>query len=136
MSDRPRIRDALARCFFAYDQGDGDAMAECFVADGELLVSVEGQGQTMALRGRAEIAEFCRKSFGARTEPVRHLITNTFVERDGNQDAVVVSYHTTVATRGGRPEVALTGFTRDAFVFEDSRWRILKRDYHCDQAAE
>ncbi len=134
MSDRPRIRDTLARCFFAYDQGDGQTMADCFVDDGEIVVTIEGQGQVDSVEGRAAIAEFCRKSFAGRVGISRHLISNTFVEEDGNEDAVVVSYHTTVATREGVATILQTGWCRDRFLFEENGWRIVSRTYHCDTA--
>ena len=132
MSDRPRIQDTLGRCFFAYDQGDGDTMAACFVDDGEIVVTIEGQREVDKVTGRTAIAEFCRKSFAARTGPSRHLVSNTFVEQDGNEDAVVVSYHTAVATREGRPVILQTGWCRDRFLFEENGWRIVARSYHCD----
>ncbi len=134
MSDRPRIQDTLGRCFFAYDQGDGDAMATCFVDDGEIVISIEGQGQIDRIEGRAAIAEFCRKSSAARVGTSRHLVSNTFIEEDGNEDAVVVSYHTTVATREGVPAILQTGWCRDRFLFEENDWRIVSRAYHCDTA--
>ena len=134
MSDRPRIYDTLGRCFFAYDHGDGETMANCFVDDGEIVVTIEGQGQVDTVSGRAAIAEFCRKSFASRTGPSRHLVSNSFVEEDGNEDAVVVSYHTTVATVDGTPVVVQTGWCRDRFLFEENGWKIVSRAYHCDSA--
>lgn len=134
MSDRPRIQDTLARCFFSYDEGRGDAMADCFVDDGVIVVSIEGQGEVDRISGRAAIAEFCHKSFAARAAPTRHLVSNTFVEEDGNEDAVVVSYHTTVATEGGERKILQTGWCRDRFLFEENGWRIVSRNYHCDAA--
>ncbi len=134
MSDRPRIRDTLARCFFAYDEGDGEAMAACFVDDGQIVVTIEGRGQVDEIGGRSAIAEFCRKSFAARRAPARHLVTNTFVEEDGNENAVVVSYHTTVATEADGPRIVQTGWCRDHFLFEENGWRIVQRNSHCDAA--
>lgn len=134
MSDRPRINDTLARLFFAYDEGDGPTMAGCFVDDGVIEVSIEGQGVVDTISGRAAIAEFCRKSFAGRTGPARHLVSNAFVEEDGNEDAVVVSYHSTLATREGAPVVIQTGWCRDRFLFEENGWRIVHRRFHCDQA--
>ena len=132
MSDRPRIQDTLGRCFFAYDEGDGDTMASCFVDDGEIVLTIEGQGEVDSIRGRAAIAEFCRKSFAARAGPSRHLVPNIFVEEDGNEDAVVVSYHTSLVNRDGRVLILQTGWCRDRFLFEENGWRIVSRTYHCD----
>ncbi len=134
MSDRPRIQDTLARCFFAYDEGAGDTMADCFVDDGEIIVTVEGQGEVDRIAGRAALAEFCNKSFAARSGSARHLISNTFVEEDGNEDALVVSYHTTVASQPRGPQIIQTGWCRDRFLFEENGWRIVTRTYHCDVA--
>ena len=132
MSDRPRIQDTLGRCFFAYAQGDSDTMAQCFVDDGEIVVTIEGEGQVDRVVGRPAIAEFCRKSYAGRSAITRHLITNTFIEEDGNEDAVVVSYHTTVSTRDGARSVEQTGYCRDRFLFEENGWKIVSRTYHCD----
>jgi hypothetical protein len=109
-------------------------MADCFVDDGEIVVTIAEQGEVDRIRGRAAIAEFCAKSLAARTTTARHLISNTFVEEDGNEDAVVRSYHTTVANGDDGPRIVQTGWCRDQFLFEENGWRIVRRTYHCDAA--
>jgi ketosteroid isomerase-like protein len=129
MSDRSRICDTIGRCFFAYDEGDAETMVDCFVEGAVIRIESD---EVRTIEGHAAIAEFCQEIAGRSLGILRHPVTNTFIEKDGDEEATVVSYHMTVLTRDGAPEILQTGWCRDELVLKEDRWKIVRRLHHCD----
>jgi hypothetical protein len=132
--ERIGIQLACERLVHAYcralDQGDMDAAADLFAADGSFA---RPTAPDAIIAGQEAI----RASLRARpsTLRTRHLSTNVIIEVDGPDAAHGVSYLTMVSTtpaEGAAPPHESRGpiwfgEMRDRFVRENGEWRFLER---------
>jgi hypothetical protein len=122
--DIVEITQLYAAYNVSVDDGDGDAFAACFVADGALVA--DGNPIT----GTAALAEFAR-SVPTGLPGIRHLGTNVAVAGEG-PDATGRSY-LTVLVAGAQPQVLMTGRYRDTLRREAGTWRFVRRDFQADR---
>jgi len=122
--DIVEITQLYAAYNVAVDDGDGDAFAGCFVADGSLVA--DGNPIT----GTAALAEFAR-SVPVGLPGIRHLGANVSVTGDGDE-ASGRSY-LTVLVAGAQPQVLMTGRYRDTLRREAGTWRFVRRDFQADR---
>jgi ketosteroid isomerase-like protein len=96
---REAVRDTIARYNHAGDRGRFDAMVECFLADGVLVIHdtdrYEGRD---ALRGFFSGVRGTTDSTRTLTT-LRHNVTNTLIEVDGDS-ATARSYFTVITDIG------------------------------------
>jgi uncharacterized protein (TIGR02246 family) len=122
--DIAEITQLYAAYNVSVDDGDGDAFAACFVADGSLVA--DGNPIT----GTSALAEFAR-SVPTGLPGIRHLGANVSVIGDGSQ-AAGRSY-LTVLIAGAQPQLLMTGRYRDTLRREAAGWRFVRRDFQADR---
>ena len=110
------IARTLARYCHTIDDGEFEALGECFTDDAEL----EAFGRTR--NGREAAVGLLAKAMPPENRG-KHLITNTLVEETGEGKASVVSDFAFV----GKDSSVMTGRYIDEFVATDGDWRIAKR---------
>ena len=136
--DRFLINELQSRYALAHDLTDPAMYASVFTEDAELF----GAGRLLA-KGRAALhaigvndrkrfnagAKEGERSFGA----LRHVITNSVIELDGDADATGVCYVLTVVNRPERgPEILSVGRYEDQYRKIDGEWLIAKREIVMD----
>jgi hypothetical protein len=136
--DRAEIDNLLTRYLFAFDGRDPEAYAATFTPDGS-VVFVRGE-----VKGREALEQMVRtidlmggltgeeRSFPGSTRPVpvvRHLVTSTMVEVDGDT-AKAYSYWFQISTANYRrlPEVLGFGHYEDDLVRLDGKWLFQRRE--------
>ncbi len=110
------IRAALARYCHNIDDGEFEALGDCFTEDTEL----EAFGRTR--NGREAAVGLLAKAMPPENRG-KHLITNTLVSEAGEGKASVVSDFAFV----GKDSSVMTGRYIDEFAATDSGWQIAKR---------
>jgi uncharacterized protein (TIGR02246 family) len=104
------------------DDGEAEAFAECFTADGTF------GGVGTPVQGREALRQFALDLVG---KNIRHVATGVYVQGDGD-DAVGRAY--LVAYRGTRPAKLLaTGRYRDRIRRVDGTWRFAERVFTPDR---
>ena len=131
--DRFLIHELQSRYALAHDLTDPAMYASVFTEDAELY----GAGRLLA-KGREALhaigvndrkrfnagAKEGERSFGA----LRHVITNSVIELDGDSAATGVCYVLTVVNRPERgPEILSVGRYEDEYRKVDGSWFIAKR---------
>jgi 3-phenylpropionate/cinnamic acid dioxygenase small subunit len=110
------IARTLARYCHTIDDGEFEALGECFTDDAEL----EAFGRTR--NGRQAAVGLLAKAMPPESRG-KHLITNTLVSETAEGKASVVSDFAFV----GKDSSIMTGRYVDEFVATDGAWRIAKR---------
>jgi len=108
----------------AVDNGEGEAFAAFFVADGALVPG----GQPIA--GADALAAFAT-SVPTSLPGIRHLASNILVSGEGD-DATGRCY-LTVLIAGAQPQVLMTGRYQDTLRREADGWRFVRRDFDADR---
>ena len=136
--DRFLINELQSRYALAHDLTDPAMYASVFTEDAELY----GAGRLLA-KGREALhaigvndrkrfnagAKEGERSFGA----LRHVITNSVIELDGDTAASGVCYVLTVVNRPDRgPEILSVGRYEDKYRKVDGEWLIAKREIVMD----
>ena len=136
--DRFLINELQSRYALAHDLTDPAMYASVFTEDAELF----GAGRLLA-KGREALhaigvndrkrfntgAKEGERSFGA----LRHVITNSVIELDGDTAATGVCYVLTVVNRPERgPEILSVGRYEDEYRKVDGKWLIAKREIVMD----
>jgi len=117
------VRDLVHRYADAVCRMDVDAVAACFVDDGEWTVTGYG-----APRGRAEIADFLRGLLGGWSVIVHALLSGR-VALDGPGQATGRWYISEFGLRTDGTEVRFAGVYHDVYVRDDDGWRFRSRRY-------
>ena len=127
--DRARIRDLTARYNRCFDDGDVEAFAHTFTADGVMEV-VGG----FEVRGRQGLAEMCRRTpYG-----VVHVTVDATVEVDGDravQDVTVMVLQRPkpdAAPEERRTTLERSGRYHDELVRTPDGWRFARRTVTLD----
>jgi len=136
--DRFLISELQSRYALAHDLTDPAMYASVFTEDAELYAA----GRLLA-KGRQALhaigvndrkrfnagAKEGERSFGA----LRHVITNSVIELDGDTTATGVCYVMTVVNRPERgPEILSVGRYEDEYRKVDGEWLIAKREIVMD----
>jgi hypothetical protein len=136
--DRFLINELQSRYALAHDLTDPAMYASVFTEDAELY----GAGRLLA-KGREALhaigvndrkrfnaaAKEGERSFGA----LRHVISNSVIELDGDTAATGVCYVLTVVNRPERgPEILSVGRYEDEYRKVDGEWLIAKREIVMD----
>ena len=136
--DRFLINELQSRYALAHDLTDPAMYASVFTEDAELY----GAGRLLA-KGREALhaigvndrkrfnagAKEGERSFGA----LRHVITNSVIELEGDNAATGVCYVLTVVNRPERgPEILSVGRYEDQYRKVDGEWLIAKREIVMD----
>ena len=113
--DRLAIMEMVAVYNQAIDAGQGEALADTFVADG--VFEVTGRDP---VAGRDALVGMVQAQDA--TSGVRHWTTNFVIEPDGEGAAMQCDL---VLLRG--PEIVITGRYEDELTRTDEGWRFVRR---------
>jgi SnoaL-like protein len=122
MAELAQIQQLLGKYCWAHDSRDTELLATCFAKDIEFMGAV----------GRDAVVGVFRAGYAHLEAKRRHVITNTWIVENGDEEAVVQSYITLYLIRDDHLELHLTGVYRDTVVLEDGEWRIKARDAAMD----
>jgi ketosteroid isomerase-like protein len=111
----------------ALDEGDDEAWARCFTADGVWETAGAGVRQARHLQGRAELVAFARRHTRAPDHLHKHCVFDSLIELDGDA-ARVVSYFVRFDALADGPVVFAFGRYHDRLERgHDGSWRIAHR---------
>ncbi|MBV9870281.1 MAG: nuclear transport factor 2 family protein [Frankiaceae bacterium] len=130
--DQWEIRQLIERYANGADRADGEAVAELFADDAELVVWLDPRDAkpTSTRRGPAEIATAI--SWMERYHATQHVISNSVVDIDGDTargDTRCTAHHVQDQDNDQGPEDRIL-FIRysDDFVRVDGSWRFSRRE--------
>jgi len=122
VADLLEIQQLLYRYCYAHDSRNEEMLRSCFAENAELLGS----------KGRDNIVATFMNGYKQLTSRRRHVLTNSFLLQDGEDDAVVQSYITLYLIEGEQLSLHLIGVYRDHVIKEDGEWKILGREAEMD----
>jgi hypothetical protein len=122
VADLLEIQQLLYRYCYAHDSRNEEMLRSCFAKDAELL----------GAKGRDNIVATFTNGYKQLTSRRRHVLTNSFLVQDGEDEAVVQSYITLYLIDGEHLSLHLIGVYRDHVIKEDGEWKILSREAEMD----
>jgi hypothetical protein len=132
VADRSRIHELLSRFAWGSDQGDLEVLSAC-LTDGVLFSISRPDGFAVGpLDGKKSLLDHLKKDIENRSAQERYLVSNVYLEEEGNASATVVSYVTITTLSEGKSQLVTTGWTRDKVMFEEGRWKISERRMEFD----
>ncbi|MGU3498712.1 nuclear transport factor 2 family protein [Mycobacterium sp. C31M] len=123
MSTLDDIRDLIAYSAWLYDTKQAEELASLYAENGSFTTIVQGGKTFGPTVGRDALVERFTKRFAARTEQLRHIVTNTWIKEQTDTHIVAISYLTLCVVGEHGPRVQATGFYTDTFVKVGSDWR-------------
>lgn len=132
VEDKLAILELLSRYAYGLDAAELDEVEATFAPDARMAISIAGRGEVGPFEGREAIMDLMRKATAERRHQRRHVITNPFVRREGNDEADVVSNLTLLEVEEGRLRLVTTGIYRDHVRRTAEGWRFVERDLALD----
>jgi uncharacterized protein (TIGR02246 family) len=130
LREQQAVRDAVTRYYYAWDQGDLDAVVAMFTDD---CVLTTDRGTA---RGREAVREYYETTFQAANHRL-HYITNQVVRlADDRREALVTSYHYALLQPTSGPPKAVGGVAADRLVKTEGRWKLAERTASIDVSFE
>jgi hypothetical protein len=119
------IQQLVARYNFAFDSGDGEDFATCFVANGVFDYSAD-----LRVEGHEKLREF--PAIVAGLGQIRHIVSSILVEGDAGR-ASSRCYCQVYAIDGkGSAYVMSQGVYEDRLAKSEEGWRFAERRYIAD----
>lgn len=123
LEDRAAIHDLFARYCCALDNGEIEAVVDCFTADAILKSPIIDIG------GRDEIRAFAIRFAAQRSAGTqfRHMVSNIVATVTGNR-ATASAYLLVLVSKDGRHRSLPPGYYRCELIKDDSsQWRFSRR---------
>lgn len=128
MSVHDEIRDLIAYSAWLYDTRQPDELAALYAEDGTFTTIVQGGKQQFGPTvGRDALRERFAKRFAARSDQLRHIVTNTWIKEQSADRVVAISYLTLCVVGEDGPRVQSTGYYTDTFVKIGGDWRYASK---------
>lgn len=132
MADIHAIERLLYRLAYGNDERDIDILAGCFTEDatmGGMTRKQQEEGYSVEpTASREKILRVFSKGWPRMTGRRRHMITNVWIEEDGERQATVNSYVTLFIIRDETLTPVQTLRYRDEVVIDDDgQWKIRNR---------
>ena len=134
LNDKQDIQELLSRAAFGYDERDTDMLTECFADDAEFSMRIADGDLIAPFTGRDGIMTLMTDSMAEQTDVRRHVISNVFFAEPEQEQPVVVSNLTLLATENGVSQLLSAGVYRDRVQRSDGQWRIVNRHLELDKA--
>ena len=126
-NDKLAIHELLSRAAYSFDERDLEVLEQCYTPEATMLVKI-ADGQTFGpFEGREAIMELLKVTLDSQTDVRRHIISNFFFEKEGDDSAIVVSQIVLAVTQHGKIEIMTSGIYRDAVEKRDGNWQIRDR---------
>ena len=122
--ERSIIAERISRYGWSFDERRGDLLADCFTEDGVWEGTIYGGGPLGPFVGRGAIVEFMTGFWETQRDQRRHMIVNTIIERQDEDEALALAYQVLTAARAGQVALETTGFYRFELRREGDMWRI------------
>ena len=120
--DRIELHELLARYTHFLDHGQIDRMTEIWTEDCRFVV----EQPAVDISGRAALIEFLQQT--TQSQPhVRHIITNIFIEDDGDNYSAILNAYLQV-TDSAQNSIVMMGRYRDLCIKTTQGWRIKHRN--------
>jgi hypothetical protein len=133
------LEQVLSRLVWASDNHDIEMMGDCVTEDVRMTHIVAGRTEEPRI-GRSTFVERALARWESEKEAVpdcrRHHLTSTFIEKDGDTEAVVVSNVIVTVTLDGISRVLWTGWYRNHLALQDGQWRVRDRYTYLDKPHE
>ena len=126
------IRELMSRAACGLDMRDVDMLAACFTEDADFTMRIAGGDLIGPFEGREGIMELMTNSMAENTDQRRHIISNLFFEREGDESAVVVSYLTLTVIENGEIRLITTAVYRDTVARVGEDWQLQHRHIDLD----
>jgi hypothetical protein len=131
-SAKLKIHELLSRAAYCFDERRLEDLADCFMPNATMLVTIAGIGEVGPFNGRDAIMQLMSQTLEAQTDVRRHVVSNFFFEAEGKKAATVVSNLVVTAVENGKIDVIISGVYRDEVVRDDEIWRIHNRRLDLD----
>ena len=126
------IQELLNRAAYGLDVRELDMLAACFAEDAIFTMCIEGGPQVGPFEGRKGIMELMTGAMEEQTDQRRHMISNVFFDRAGDESARVVSNLTLFGTENSEIRLITTGVYHDEVVLRAGKWELLHRHLDLD----
>ena len=130
--DKLEIHEVLGRWAYGYDERDVALMTACFAAEAQMTRRINGGELIGPFEGRDAVVELMTSSMAEQTDVRRHVTSNMFFLEEDDQP-LLVSNLTLLATENDNIQLLSAGVYRDRFAKEDGRWVILNRHLDLDR---
>ena len=122
MTVREEIRDLIAYSAYLYDAKEPDLLAALYAATGSFTTVVKGGGTFGPTVGREALRQRFQTRMAARTDQLRHVVSNTWFREESEARVVAISNLTLFVVEDSGPRVQATGIYTDTFVRDGGRW--------------
>lgn len=129
--DRFAISELMARMAYCYDEGELDALEDCFCEDAVVSMRIAGGDIVGPFEGRDNVMGLYRNAKASQSDVRRHDITNLFFNTSDGAVAAT-SYLTLFATENGETRLLTTGVYRDQLEQRDGHWKVRRRHIDLD----
>ena len=128
MVDRQAVIDLINHGAIAYDTSDLDFLLEMYLdEDAELSLTVDS-ADSVFLRDKNSILKFFTDALEKRTALRRHVITNTYFEKETENTVTAISCIHLVGIDDGTVNILASGtYTYDC-IEVGGKWKIKKRE--------
>lgn len=123
MSTLDEIRNLISYSAWLYDTKQAEELASLYAEDGSFTTIVQGSKTFGPTVGRDALVTRFKNRFAARTDQLRHIVTNTWIKEQSETRVVAVSYLTLCVVGESGPRVQATGFYTDTFIKIGADWR-------------
>jgi 3-phenylpropionate/cinnamic acid dioxygenase small subunit len=132
VQDKLAIHELLSRSAYGFDEAQLDLLEDCFTEDAVFSIRIAGGDLVGPFDGRDAIMGLYRSSIESQTDVRRHVVSNIFFESE-NDDPVVISNLTLMATENGEIKLLTAGIYRDVVRATQDGWRLLNRHLDLDR---
>jgi hypothetical protein len=123
--DMLNIQQLVARYNFAFDSGDGEEFASCFVADGRFDYTAD-----LRVEGRDKLRDF--PAIVAGLGQLRHVVSSFLMDGDAVQATSRCYCHVFGIKPNGASYIVSQGVYEDRLAKTDEGWRFAERRYLAD----
>jgi ketosteroid isomerase-like protein len=130
-ADRIAIGELMSRSAYALDERDLARLEACFAEDAVMSLRIAGGDLVGPFEGREAIMGLMKGSMDEQTDQRRHVISNLFVDPDGD-GARVTSNLTLLATEDDAIRLLSAGIYHDEVRRVGDRWVLSRRHIDLD----
>jgi hypothetical protein len=123
--ERCLIAERPSRYCWGYDERRADLLGECFAEDAVWEGTIAGSQRVGPLTGRERILEWLTEFWPHQRHQPRHVLLNTIIEEQSEDQARTLSYLLLTTARRGQVAISTTGFYRLSLARLEGTWQIV-----------
>ena len=123
LEDRAAIHDLFTRCCCALDNGEVEAVVDCFTVDAILkspVIDISGRDEIRAFAGRFAAQRAAGTQF-------RHMVSNIAVTITGNRAAASAYLLVLISKNGSHRSLPPGRYACELFKEDSGQWRFSRR---------